>query len=187
MQNKGPALAPVSLSPTSMIPDSPSKFRSTALRPDEIGTALQVGTLANKADFFEQASSRIPPFLKPQRQTPCNRAQVLAAATVYPLQNFYATHKRASDRNHRFEISNLKFLVSNHAAEPTKRGLNRTRQTVEFERVVQRYSIASILRLQMPVCHRLGSLMVRAVCGLTERGLSNVRLRLNLLGRHHSS
>ena len=37
----------------------------------------------------------------------------------------------------------------------------------------------------MAVCHRLRSLMERAVGGLTEGGLSNVRLRLNLLRRHH--
>jgi hypothetical protein len=67
-----------------MIPGSPPEFSSTADRPDENGTALQSRTLANEADFFEQAPSRILPFLKPQRQTPCNRTVALAAATVSP-------------------------------------------------------------------------------------------------------
>jgi hypothetical protein len=70
MQNKGPALAPVSLSSTLMMPDSPPEFSTTTPRRGETGTAPQVGTLANKADFFEQALNRIPSFPKPRLQTP---------------------------------------------------------------------------------------------------------------------
>lgn len=103
MQNKGPALAPVSLSPTSLIPGSPPKFSSTVHWPDEKGTALQPRTLANEADFFEQAPSRILPFLKPQRQTPCNRTVVLPAATVYARgvrpRNFTGTLTRDRHRH----------------------------------------------------------------------------------------
>ena len=73
-----------------MIPGSPPEFSSTAHRPEENETALQTRTLANEADFFEQAPSRILPFLKPLRQTPCYRTVVLAAATVSPA-NFHGS------------------------------------------------------------------------------------------------
>jgi hypothetical protein len=60
-----------------MMTDSPQEFSTTTPRRGETGTAPQVGTLANRADFFEQAPNRIPSFPKPPAQTLCNRSFAL--------------------------------------------------------------------------------------------------------------
>lgn len=98
-----------------MIPGSPPEFSSTAHRPEENETALQPRTLANEADFFEQAPSRILPFLKPLRQTPCNRTVVLAAVTL-PPRIFTGTQKGASDENFKLKSQICCFSLSFHWA-----------------------------------------------------------------------
>jgi len=111
MQNKGPALAPVSLSSMSMIPDSPPNFKMTRNRSDENGAVPQFGTLANKAGFFEQASSRIPPFPKPRWQS---------RRRLEFCERNGASHRwLSSQRPAEHRIWNFKFEISNPRAQIT--------------------------------------------------------------------